>query len=148
MGLKSLFLQSFKKGQFDITEDCKSQSDTGKVISIDDGDVTTYIYEKTSVFKLEELGKFVGSAFGESENYVATYSEDQEGNITVFYDGSCDNQLDGVDYICFFDEFDNEEYWNVFTGDTNDLLVTSSYLSVDEVLKAHTHLSISKKGKV
>lgn len=65
MGFEVYNLGKFKLGQFDITEDCKSQSDNGQIVSIFDGDVTTYVYEKTKYFKLDELKSFVVNAFGE-----------------------------------------------------------------------------------
>lgn len=48
MELEIYFLDSFKNGQFDKTEEAKSKSETGKIIRVFDGDVTTYLYELPS----------------------------------------------------------------------------------------------------
>jgi hypothetical protein len=143
MSLSLYFLGSFKRGQFDITSECKEKSETGNIISIDDGDVTTYIYEKINHFEIKELRGFVSEAFGAECNYVATFNEN-EGNISVAFNGSIDNEIEGIENILFYDEDGDEEYWDVFTGNKENLLVTSAYESVEEVLKDRPELSISK----
>ena len=135
-------LGKFKQGQFDITEDCKSKSETGKIVSIYDGDVTTYIYEKPEYFKLDELKSFVTEAFGEGYgSYLATYNEDEEGNIFIDFNGSVDGIVDDMKSVCFYDEDGDEEYWEIFTGNKDELLVTSAFMSVDEVLENYPNLT-------
>jgi len=134
-------LGKFEQGQFDITEDCKSKSETGNIVSIDDRDVTTYIYERPEYFKLDELKSFVAEAYGDGyESYLATYNEDDEGNISVYFDGSVDNIVDDMESICFCDEDGDEEFWEVFTGNKDELLVTSAFMSVEEVLENYPEL--------
>jgi hypothetical protein len=148
MNLSIFHMGHFIDGQFDMTEVCKSKSETGKIFSINDGDVTTNIYEKSEHLRLDDLRSFVVEAYGEGNgSYVATYSEDEEGNISVYFNGSVDNIVDDMESICFHDEDGDEEYWEVFTGNNDELLVTSAFMSVEEVLENHPHLSISKKGK-
>jgi len=145
MSLSTYNLGKFKIGQFDITEDCKTKSDTGKIISIDDGDVTTYIYEKPEYFKLDELKSFVAEAYGEGYgSYLATYNEDEEGNISVWFNGSVDGIVDGMESICFYDEYGDEEYWEIFTGNKDELLVTSAFMSKEEVLINYPNLRLTK----
>ena len=48
MDLELLFLGTFKKGEFDWTEEAKRRSETGKIVKVFDGDVTTYLYELPS----------------------------------------------------------------------------------------------------
>jgi hypothetical protein len=48
MDLELLFLGTFKRGEFDKTEEAKGKSESGKIIKVFDGDVTTYLYELPS----------------------------------------------------------------------------------------------------
>jgi hypothetical protein len=41
MDLELLFLGTFKRGEFDKTEEAKGKSESGKIIKVFDGDVTT-----------------------------------------------------------------------------------------------------------
>ena len=139
-------LGKFKQGQFDITEDCKSKSETNKIISIYDGNVTTYIYEKPKYFKLDKLKSFVKEAYGYGfGSYLATYNEDEEGNIFVNFNGSVGGTIDGIESICFYDEDGDEEYLEIFKGNKDELLVTSAFMSIDEVLENYPNLNICKK---
>ena len=138
-------LGKFKRGQFDITDECKSKSETGKVISINDGDVTTYVYEKYEYFKLDDLRSFVTESFCDGYgSYLATYKEDEDGNIFVFFEGSVDGIVDNIETICFYDENEDEEFFEIFTGDKNELLATSAFLSIDEVLINYPYLTYKK----
>ena len=139
-------LGKFKEGQFDITEECKSKSDTGKIVSINDGDVTTYIYEKPEYFRLDELRGFVAESFGEGYgSYIATYREDADGNIFVLFNGSVDGTVDDLETVRFLDEDGDEEYFEIFTGDKSELLTTNAFMSSEDVLKAYPHLKKEKE---
>ena len=146
MSFNTYNLGKFKQGQFDITEDCKSKSETNKIISVSDGDVTTYIYEKPKYFKLDELKSFVIEAYGDGYgSYLATYNEDEEGNIFVNFNSSVDGTIDDMKSICFYDEDGDEEYWEIFKGNKDELLVTSAFMSIDEVLENYPNLNICKE---
>lgn len=145
MSFSTYNLGKFKQGQFDITEDCKSKSETGNIVSIDDGDVTTYLYEKPEYFNLDELKSFVTEAYADGYgSYLATYNEDEEGNIFVYFNGSVDGSVDDTESICFNDEDGDKEYWDVFIGNKNELLVTSAYMSIEEVLENRPELTYKK----
>ena len=141
-------LGDFKRGQFDITEDCKSNCDSGKIVSIFDGDVITSLYEKTKFFRFDELQEFVSGAYGDGyDRFLATYSEDEEGNISVYFEGSVENSIDDIESICFYDEDGEEEFWEIYTGDRSRLLVTSAYMSKDDVIQNQPYLKLIKNKR-
>jgi len=134
-------LGNFKRGEFDIQDECREKSETGNIVSIFDGDVTTYVYEKPKNFDIDDLRNFVGQAYGDGySSYIATYNEDESGDILVNFDGSVDGSVDELESVCFYDEDGDKEYWEIYAGDKSNLLTTNAYMSVDEVLKARPEL--------
>lgn len=145
MGFEIYYLAKFKRGQIDITESCKEKSDTGHIVSIFDGDVTTHIYEKPEYFKLDEIRNFVINAYAWGDgysSYIATYRED-DGDIFIDFNGSADDIVsDDLKSVCFKDEDGDEEYWEIFIGDKENLLATSAFMSVDEVILNNPNLTL------
>jgi len=140
MDLKLWYLDKFKRGQFDKTEECKEKSETGNIISIFDGDVTTFIYEKPEYFKMDDLRNFIANSYGEGYgSWTAKYRE-EGSDIFVDFNGSVDGTVEDLKSLCFKDEDGDEEYWEIFIGDKSDLLCTNAFMSEDEVLKAYPHL--------
>ena len=134
-------LGKFKRGEFDIQDECREKSETGNIVSIFDGDVTTYVYKKPEYFDIDDLRSFVGQSYGEGySSYVATCNEDENGDIFVNFDGSVDGIVDDLESVCFCDEDGDEEYREIYIGDKSNLLTTNAYMSVDEVLKARPEL--------
>jgi superfamily I DNA and RNA helicase len=134
------YIDSFKKGQFDKTTECKERSKTNNIVSIFDGDVTTYIYEKTNELTIEELREFVVEEFCSGyDRCIATFSED-DGDISVYFEGVVDGEIDDIQLFCFEDEDGDKEYWEVFVGDKSELLCTSAFVSKEDVLKEYPYL--------
>jgi len=140
MELKFWYFDKFKKGQPDSVNQCKAKSETGNVILIFDGDVTTSIYEKPKHFEIDDLRSFITDSYGEGYgSWIAKYRED-EGDIFVDFNGSIEDTVEDLKSVCFKDEDGDEEYWEVFDGDKSELLCTSAFMSEDEVLEAYPNL--------
>jgi len=70
MGLEAYCLGRFKKGQFDITEDCRKKSESKKIISIDDGDGDE---ESHQVYTGDKEGLLATSAFLPEDEILKDY---------------------------------------------------------------------------
>ena len=140
-------LGRFKIGQFDKTEECKEKSETGNVVSVFDGDVTTYVYEKPEYFKLDDLRNFIIDSYGEGySSWIAKYRED-EGDIFIDFDGYIKDVAEDLKSVCFKDDDGDEEYWEIFVGDKDELLCTNGFMSIEEVLEAYPYLHIEQKER-
>jgi len=140
MDFSPYYINKFKKGQVVNEKKIKTKSETGNIISIFDGDVTTAYYEKPEFFKLDDLKNFIADSYGMGyANWVATYAED-EGDIFVNFKGSMDGTVEDLKSVCFKDEDGDEEYWEIFVGDKSNLLCTSAFMSEEEVLENYPHL--------
>lgn len=138
-------LGKFKRGQFDITNECKAKSKSGKIVSIFDGDVTTYIYEKPELSDdMEQIISLIDNAFvGDYGVYIATYKKDDNGSIFVDFKGSCDGSINGVTVVCVEDEDGCDEFYDVLTEDVLDVLVSSAeFQNMDQAKVKYPNLII------
>ncbi|MCK9476234.1 MAG: hypothetical protein M0R46_09955 [Candidatus Muirbacterium halophilum] len=98
------YIDKFKNGQFNKTESSKNKSESGKLISINDGDVTTRLYEMPTWFDNNDISKlayWVGNTYGEHREYwIARYKTDEEGNISIQmeYDENSFESIENNDY--------------------------------------------------
>lgn len=114
MELSNYFLYKYKNGQFDRTAESKEKSESGKIIKVFDGDVTTYLYELSNWFdenneanKQELLNAIVEAFFQDNtNNYGIT------GSFEIVEDEMC-FYLDVPDLIDYtvVDENNDECYF-------------------------------------
>ena len=90
MDLELLFLGTFKRGEFDWTEEAKRRSETGKIIKVFDGDVTTYLYELPSWYDeknqehKDELLNSLSWGFAEHEEEMELFTGLEVFNDEVY----------------------------------------------------------------
>jgi hypothetical protein len=139
---------NFKKGSLNMTDKSKLNGEIDKIVIINTGDDGTNIYRKSSDFKLEDLKETIRTDYIEAQNsdkfqnFIATYGENENGDITVdLVMGKC---IEGIICIAFMNSDNNLVYHSVLTINKSDLLFTSAYLTVKDVLEKNPELRLPK----
>lgn len=125
----------FKRGQYDITEECRKKSLSGKIVTIFDGDVTTYIYERPLLNDdMQRIKDLIDNAFALCRySYIATFVNDDE-NIYIDFQSDKDD-ITGLTLI----EVGEGEYVELLTAEDKESVLTSSasFQSMEELLKSY-----------
>jgi len=135
MSFTTYSMGKFKRGQFDITEECRKKSLSGKIVTIFDGDVTTYIYERPLLNDdMQRIKSLIDNAFAiGGGSYIATFVNDDENIYVDFQSG--ENHISGLTLI----EVEKGEYVELLTAEDKESVLTSSasFQSMEELLKSY-----------
>jgi hypothetical protein len=138
---------SFKAGQYDTRDDARAESESGKIITVHDGDVTTYVYEMPEWLDIqnernkEDLANGIKNAFGSRcGSFLATFVVDPaSGDIAIDFNGSVTDTVDGLKQLDGVDSDGYSELTHVYeyvADDAGSALCSSGYMSSDAAIAA------------
>lgn len=138
---------SFKAGKYDTRDDARAESESGKIITVYDGDVTTYVYQMPEWFDIQnernkqDLANGITNAFGGGYgSFLATFVVDPaSGDIAINFNGSVTDTVDGLKQLDGVDGDGDSVLihgYEYVADDAESALCSSGYMSRDAAIRA------------